>query len=124
MVLAGALLTTPANAGSYLRRASLLLNGARRDRLMVRSRRTDRELLRVVHRVAVARAAAARDMKVAKAVAPAHPHFLLVLEHCERAYAAGLKDDGVKFVEHLERARSEDLTFRAIIERLGFNLPP
>jgi hypothetical protein len=118
------LVTSPAAAGSYLRRASLLLDGARRDRNMVRARRNDRELLRVVQRVAAARAAAGRDMTVPKAVYAAHPHLLLVLENCERGYAAGLRDDGVKFVERLDRARSEDQTFRAIIARLGFTLPP
>jgi hypothetical protein len=110
-------------ASSYLRRASLLLDGSRRDRKMVRARRDDRELLLVVHRVAAARALSGRRMRVSKLAAAAHPHLLLVLENCERAYAAGLRDDGHKFVEHIERARSEDLTFRAIIERLGLRLP-
>ena len=101
----------------------MLINGARRDRMMVRNRRTDRELMLVAHKVAVARVASGRKMKVPKSVYAAHPHLLLVLENCERAYAAALRDDGEKFVEHLMRARNEDLTFRALIEKLGFYLP-
>lgn len=111
-------------AGSYLNRAALLVDGARADRDMTFPRSDDKELLRVVHRVAAARADAASHMTVPKAVAPAHPHLLLVLENCERAYAAALDGDRDKFVEHLLRARIEDKTFRALLRKLGYSLPP
>jgi hypothetical protein len=47
----------------------------------------------------------------------------LVLENCERAYAVAVEGSHEKFIEHILRARTEDKTFRAIIERLGYTLP-
>jgi len=117
------LLSATAHSGSYLNRAALLANGARADRDMTFPRSDDKELLRVVHQVAVARADAASHMTVPKAVAAAHPHLLLVVENCERAYAAALEGDRSKFVEHLLRARVEDKTFRALLRKLGYTLP-
>ena len=110
-------------SGSYLNRAALLLAGSRAERNMVLPRSTDKELVRMVHDVAEARVAAARLMDVPKVVAGAHPHLLLVLENSERAYAAALDDNYRSFVEHIMRARAEDKSFRAIIEKLGYTVP-
>ena len=117
------LVALPCWSGSYLNRAALLLNGARTDRAMVAARSNDAELVRVVLAVAKARSAVARSMIVPKAVVAAHPHLLLALENCERAYAAAAEKKRQRFVELLQRARSEDLVFRAVIKRLGYTLP-
>ncbi|MBI4702036.1 MAG: hypothetical protein HY744_12935 [Deltaproteobacteria bacterium] len=114
---------TPAWAGSYLDRASVLLDGARIERDMVRPRSSDQALVDLVYRLAQVRARTARQMSVPQSVAPAHPHLLLVLENCESAYAASLRGDRDKFVEHVQRARAEDATFRALIAQLGYRLP-
>lgn len=126
----GALLATPlivlagdAFAGSYLNRAALLLDTSRAERDMVLPRTHDRELLRVVHEVAQARARIARSMEVPKQVVAAHPHLLLVLENSERAYAASLDGNHPKFLEHIFRARTEDKVFRTLIEKMGYTLP-
>jgi hypothetical protein len=111
-------------AGSYLNRAALLLEGSRAERDMVLPRYDDKELIRLVHPIAEARTRSARAMQVPKAVTTAHPHLLLVLENCERAYAAALEGNHEKFVEHILRARAEDKTFRALLEKLGYSLPP
>ncbi len=111
-------------AGSYLNRAALLLEGARSERDMVLPRSNDKELVRVVHGIAEARAREARTMSVPKLVVAAHPHLLLVLENCERAYAAALDGKHEKFVDHILRARQEDKTFRSIIRKLGYTVPP
>ncbi len=117
------LLSTPSWAGSYLNRAALLLNGSASERAMVQPRSTDKELLRVVYEVAQARSRAARQMQVPKVVVQAHPHLLLVMENTERAYEAALAGKFRKFMTYLSRARSEDATFRAIIEKLGYGVP-
>ncbi len=118
------LVSSVAWSGSYLNRAVLLLEGSRAERDMVLPRSTDEELLRVVHGIAQARTRTARTMAVPKSVVAAHPHLLLVLENSERAYAAALDGNHQKFVEHILRARTEDKTFRAIIAKLGYTLPP
>ncbi len=110
-------------AGSYLDRAALLLNGARAERDMAVKRYQDKELLRVAHEVAKARAASARQMDVPKVVAPAHPHLLLVLENSERGLAAALEGEHQRFLQHILRARSEDRTFRALVKKMGYTLP-
>jgi len=111
-------------SGSYLNRAALLLDQSRDERDMVLPRPNDEELIRLVHGVAKARAKYARKMDVPKVVAHAHPHLLLVLENSERAYAAALEGNHQRFVEHILRARTEDKTFRALVERTGYTLPP
>jgi recombinational DNA repair ATPase RecF len=117
------LAATPAWSGSYLNRAALLLEQARAERDMVWPRATDKELVRVAHRVAQARAAAARDMEVPKVVASAHPHLLLALANTESAYAAALAGEYERFAEQIVRARAEDKTFRALIRKMGYTLP-
>ena len=117
------LIAEPAFAGSYLNRAALLLNGSRAERDMVLPRSNDRELLRIVHDVAKARTASARTMKVPKVIASAHPHLMLVLENCERAYASALNSNHERFVQHVLRARAEDRTFREIVKKMGYTLP-
>lgn len=91
---------------------------------MVRPRPRDEDLLEMVHAIAIARSESARRMQVPEVVAPAHPHLLLVLENSERAYAAARAGKLEKFVMHIERARAEDSTFRAIIKKLGYGMPP
>jgi hypothetical protein len=118
------LVTASAAAGSYLNRAALLLEGSREERDMALPRYDDKELIRLVHGIAEARTRSARVMQVPKAVVTAHPHLLLVLENCERAYAAALEGNHEKFVEHILRARNEDKTYRALLEKLGYALPP
>ena len=106
-----------------LARAGTYLDGAARiERDAVRAKSNDKELVRMVLAIAKARSDAAREMTVPKSVAAAHPHLLLVLENCERAYAAALAGHSAKFVEHIERARSEDATFRAVVRDLGYTL--
>lgn len=118
-------LSSPAAwSGSYLNRAALLLDQSRDERDMVLPRPNDEELVRLVHGVAEARARVARKMEVPKVLAHAHPHLLLVLENSERAYAAALEGDHQRFVQHILRARTEDKTFRALVERTGYALPP
>jgi hypothetical protein len=111
-------------SGSYLNRAALLLEQSRDERDMVLPRPNDEELMRLVHATAQARAKFARKMDVPKVIAHAHPHLLLVLENSERAYAAALDGNHQRFVQHILRARAEDKTFRALVERTGYSLPP
>ncbi len=118
------LLSAPARAGSYLERAALLLEGSRAERDTAKTRPRDRELLELVHAVAKARNEAAHGMQVPKAIEGAHPHLLLVLENSERAFAAALEGHLEKFAEYIERARTEDRTFRAIVGKMGYTLPP
>lgn len=112
-----------ARAGSYLDRAALMLDEARREGDMLQPRTNDKEMILVVKALAEARARVGRKMEVPAAVAKAHPHLLLVLENCERAADAASEGNFKKFMEHLTIARDEDRTFRVIIGELGYTLP-
>lgn len=117
------LVATPALAGSYLDRLSLLITGASTDSEYLRARLTDRELARVVHTSAEARVKAASVMTVPKEIAQAHPHLLLVLENHERA-AEGAKDGNPqRFLVYHQRARDEERVLRGVLKQLGFPLP-
>ncbi len=113
----------PARAGSYLDRAALMLDEARREGDMLQPRTNDKEMILVVKTLAEARARVGRKMEVPAAVAKAHPHMLLVLENCERAADAAAEGNFKKFMEHLTIARDEDRTFRVIIAELGYTMP-
>ena len=113
----------PAWAGSYLDRAALLLDEARKEGDMLQPRTFDKELVLVVKALAEARAKVGRKMEVPAAVTKAHPHLLLVLENYERAVSAAEDGNFKKFMEHLNTARDEDRNFRAILRELGYALP-
>jgi hypothetical protein len=110
-------------AGSYLDRAALMLDEARREGDMLQPRTNDKEMVLVVHALAEARAKVGRKMEVPASVAKAHPHLLLVFENCERAAEAAEEGNFKKFMEHLNTARDEERTFRALITELGYTLP-
>jgi len=112
-----------AHAGSYLDRASLLVEGSARDARSLRARLTDKELARVVQMVADARAKAASKMDVPAVVAKAHPHLLLTLSRVERAAAAALEGNLKGSLELLEAARREETIFRAVLKEAGHPLP-
>ena len=116
-------LAPPARAGSYLDRAALMLDEARREGDMLQPRTHDKEMVLVVKALAEARARVGRKMEVPASVAKAHPHLLLVLENCERAADAASEGNFKKFMEHLIAARDEERTFRALVAELGYTLP-
>ncbi len=111
-------------AGSYLNRAALLVTQAGNDADYLRARVTDRELARVIHKLAVAHIDAASAMEVPKEVAQAHPHLLLVLENYERAADAAREGQTQRFVIYQQRARDEERTLRGVLKQLGWALPP
>jgi len=110
-------------AGSYLDRAALLLDEARKEGDMLQPRTFDKEMVLVVKTLSEARAKVGRKMEVPAAVAKAHPHFLLVLENYERAADAASEGNFKKFMEHINTARDEDRTFRSVLSELGYTLP-
>jgi hypothetical protein len=110
-------------AGSYLDRAAMLLEASEAERDYARARLRDEELLRIAHAVAEARLVAARKMDVPAAIVGAHPHLMLALEASERALAAALERQLGRAVEHLNRARAEDGTFRALVAQAGYAMP-
>lgn len=113
---------TLAWAGSYLDRASFLVRQARYEMDYLEYRLGNRELAEVVHKMAVARLAAARDMIVPKEVVQAHPHMLLMLENCERAAEAAETGAPQRFVVYRSRARDEEQVFRSIMRQMKFPL--
>lgn len=111
-----------ARAGSYLDRAGLLVRQGRNEADYLENRVGNRELAEVVHRMALARLSAAREMAVPKEVTQAHPHILLMLENCERAADAAEIGETDRFVIYQRRARDEEQIFRSIMRQLGFPL--
>ena len=118
------LVSAPAHAGTYLDRAVLLLKQATEEADYLRARIANRELAEVVHKLAVARLDAARDMPVPSEVTQAHPHLLLVLENYERAANEAAGGRVARFISFQSRARDEEQIFRGILKQLGWPLPP
>jgi hypothetical protein len=116
-------LSPPVWAGSYLHRAAMLLDESRKEGDLLQPRVTDKELIRLIKALAEVRVTAGRSMEIPAVVAKAHPHLLLVLENSERAADAAQEGNFKKFMQHLQTARDEDRTFRAILAELGFKLP-
>jgi hypothetical protein len=109
-------------AGSYLDRAKLLVDGTEQDCSMLRKHMMDKELATMIRGVAEARLKVASKMEVPSAVAKAHPHLLLVLEHGERA-ANAVSEGNLKIgLEHLDDATREAKMFRSLLVELGFPL--
>jgi hypothetical protein len=123
IILSLMLMTTAAWAGSYLDRAALLVNEARRASSFLRQRSHDKELARVVHHAALARLEAAQKMNVPKEVVLAHPHVLIVLEHHERAASAAADGEVQKFLVYELKADEEEHVLRGVFEQLGWPLP-
>lgn len=113
----------PSYAGTYLYRASILLDGADRESSLLRKRVFDKDLARVLHRVALGRVEAASRMSVPAEVAKAHPHCLLVLEAFERAADAAVRGDTEGFIVAQSRARAEMVTLVSVLRELGWELP-
>ncbi len=109
--------------GSYLDRAALMLDEARREGDMLQPRTADKEMVLVVKTLAEARAKVGRKMEVPAAVVRAAPHLLLVLENYERAAEAADEGNFKKFMEHLNTARDEEKIFRSLLGELGYTLP-
>jgi hypothetical protein len=86
-------------------------------------RLNDRELARLVVRAAEGRLQAAKETSVPEEAALAHPHLLLMLEHCERAAAAAVLGETARYAEHSDASRDEEEVFRSVMRRLGWSLP-
>jgi hypothetical protein len=113
----------PAFAGTYLSRAALLVSGGAREMGYLRARFSDKELARVVQRLAQARLDTAGSMTVPKEVTQAHPHLLLILENHVQAAEAATRGEGEKFNIAVQRALDEERTFRAVLKNHGWTLP-
>jgi hypothetical protein len=122
LILLLILITTAAWAGSYLDRAGLLVNEARRASSFLRQRSHDKELARVVQHAALARLEAAQRMSVPKEVVLAHPHVLIVLEHHERAASAAADGEVQKFLVYELKADEEEHVLRSVFAQLGWPL--
>lgn len=117
------LFTSQAFGGSYLSRASVLLQGAELEAAALRARFHDKELAEMTHRLAQSRLESARSMVVPKEVTRAHPHLLLVLESYERAADAAKRGQQTDFLVALARAREETSVFVAVLKQGGWDLP-
>jgi hypothetical protein len=120
VVLAAAL---PAFGGTYLSRAALLVAGGARELNYLRARFADKELARVVQRMAQARLDTAAAMTVPKEVTNAHPHLLLIFENHVQAAEAATRGEGEKFNVFFQKALDEERTFRAVLKNNGWTLP-
>jgi hypothetical protein len=123
--LAGALLSValPAQAGSYLDRAALLVKQSSHEADYLRARLSDLELAEVIKQIAAARVQAASKMQVPKEVAQAHPHLLMVLQNYERAATAAADGKPQRFLVLQQRARDEERILRGVLKQLGWSLP-
>ncbi len=123
LFVAAVLVGRPARAGSYLDSASLLVAQAMQEAAYLRRKLYDRELARLIHRLAKARLETGRKLLVPPEVIQAHPHLLLMLENCERAAEAAVAREAREFLKHLQAARDEEELFRVVLKQLGWTLP-
>jgi hypothetical protein len=121
--VAALLVATPAQAGSYLNRAIILLTQASRESEFLRGRVSDKDLAELIHQVAAARLEAASRMNVPKEVVQAHPHLLLALENYERSADAAVEGHNERFLIYQQRARDEEVILRGVLKQLGWALP-
>jgi hypothetical protein len=117
------LLASPAFAGPYLNTAAMLLREGFQSAEFVRANLGDRDLARVAHVIAEARMDAAAHLTIPKEVERAHPHFLLALASLERATDAVTRGDVSGCLRHIETARGESRTFRALLEQQRLAMP-
>jgi hypothetical protein len=117
------LLVAPADAGSYLNRAAMLIIQGSRESQYLRGRVNDKDLAELVRQVAVARLEAASRMNVPKEVVQAHPHLLLTLENYERSASAAVEGHNDRFLVYQQRARDEEMILRGVLKQLGWGLP-
>lgn len=117
------LCVVPAWGGSYLYRAAILLESGDNEAKLLSRRFFDKELARVIHRLAHSRAESGRDMIVPKEVVMAHPHLLLALESYERSSDAAVRNSHEEFLVALSRAREESRIFEAVLKQHGWQLP-
>jgi hypothetical protein len=110
-------------AGSYLDRASLLVNSTDEELSYLRRKQTDVELARLLREIARARLEAAKQMSVPPEVTQAHPHLLMLLENAERAAFAAAEKRQEHFMKYLRLQREETELFRSILRHLGWDLP-
>ncbi|HTV23479.1 MAG TPA: hypothetical protein VMG12_32540 [Polyangiaceae bacterium] len=104
---------------SYIDRALLLIGEANRANEYLAKRLNDRELARVVARAAEGRLLAAKETIVPEEADFAHPHLLLMLEHCERAAAAAAAGEKNRYDEHTSAAHDEEELFRSVLRELA-----
>jgi hypothetical protein len=123
LLLVALAVTVPAFAGTYLSRAALLVSSGAREINYLRARFADKELARVVQRLAQARLDTAGAMTVPKEVTNAHPHLLLILENHVQAADAATRGEGEKFNIFFQRALDEERTLRAVLKNNGWTLP-
>lgn len=112
-----------AEAGSYLDRAGILLEQARKEGDLLKSRSNDKEVVLLVKSLSEARMKVGRKMIVPANVASVHPHLLLVLENYERAAQSADSNNFKKMNESIAVARDEEKTFRDLLKQLGYTLP-
>jgi hypothetical protein len=112
-----------ARTGSYVDRAGLLIGEANRANDFLGKRLYDRELARLVARAAEGRLQAAKETHVPEDTTLAHPHLLLMLEHCERAASAAAVGETGRYAEHTGASRDEEELFRSVLRQLGWSLP-
>jgi hypothetical protein len=117
------LVAAPAEAGSYLNRAAILIIQASRESEFLRGRVSDKDLAELIHQVAAARLDAASRMNVPKEVVQAHPHLLLTLENYERSADAAVEGHNERFLIYQQRARDEEVILRGVLKQLGWALP-
>ena len=120
---AASLCAGQAFAGSYLNRAALLISEGRKEADYLRQHFADKELARIVHRLATARVEVASAMMVPKEVVQAHPHLLLIFENNERAADAAENAQAERFLVCQQRALDEERTFRFVLKQLGWEIP-
>jgi hypothetical protein len=117
------LVALPAEAGSYLNRAAILVVEANRESEYLRGRVNDKDLASLLQKVAAARLDAASRMNVPKEVVMAHPHLLLTLENYERSAQAAVDGQNDRFLVYQQRARDEAGILRGVMKQLGWSLP-
>lgn len=123
IVVAVALIASPAWAGPYLNTSAMLLDENFAAGRWVRANLGDKDLARAAHKMAQARIDVASRMVVPTEVREAHPHLLLSLAAMEQAMDAAAQGQISNFIRQLQSSSGEAKTFKAVLKGAGFSLP-
>ncbi len=123
LAVAALIVTRPAQAGTYLASAALLLDETKRSDEWMSWHYGDTNLADVLHQMSEARVKVGRKLLVPKEADRAHPHLLLALEASERAMAAAQEGEAKHFLKLVAQALEEERAFRAILGQQNITLP-
>ncbi|MBI5501805.1 MAG: hypothetical protein HY907_16300 [Deltaproteobacteria bacterium] len=128
VVVAGLVLAGAGRAGGteepeYLSQFVLMMDWVNRAIVYVPRHSGDTNLAEVAHAVAEVLVAKSERLTPPERLSDLHPHFVLVLENAERAFAYLAEGESDKAERHLALVRDEMRIMRQVQREIGIEIP-